>query len=468
VHNEILVIDDQPRIHSTLKPVLARRGYSVVGALSASQGMDLFHRKRDMLALVILDLDLGPGQANGLELLNEIKLTSPDVPVIILTGVGTFKTAVKAIKMGASDFLEKNLYLSEHLEASVAKAEALLTIIEENRRLKREKDHLARHTEFFRISLRRKYRIIGRSKALLSTLESARRVASIPRPVLIRGPRGSGKELVAAYIHFSGNREDKPFIAVNCAAFHGNLLESEMFGYEKGAFTGADERKIGRFELADTGTLFFDEIGSMGRDFQEKILRVIEYQQFERVQGVETVDVDVRVIAATNADLEEMMAANAFRRDLYDRLAFTTITVPALADRIEDVPLLAEYFIDEMAREVAGLQRREFTGEAMKKLCAYNWPGNVRELKNCVERLLCAGRSGPILAEEIECGHSRDGHGPTGARSFKARVANYTRKLIQEALEATGGNQKEAAERLELTYDQFRHQYRKLFKDQAG
>jgi len=464
VNSEILVIDDQAEIHSLLMPILTRQGYSVVGALSASEGMNLFHEKQDTLTLVILDLDLGPGEVSGLELLKEMKAANSDIPVMILTGVGTTATAVKAIKMGASDFLEKGFYLPEQLEAHVAKAEALLKIIEENRALRKEKDNLAGQADFFRKSQRRKYRIVGKSRALTSVLDAARQVAEIPRPVLIRGERGCGKELLAGYIHFSGNRADKPFITINSAAFHGDLLASEMFGHEKGAFTGADKRKIGRFELADTGTLFFDEIGNMDLAFQEKILRVIEYQSFERVQGVETVHVDVRVIAATNANLEELMRAGAFRRDLYDRLSFVTITMPPLRERLEDVPLLARYFIEEMTREVPGLRAREFTPEAMAKLCACSWPGNVRELKNCVERLLCTGRSGPVLGEEIEQYHPDAAGGDVEATSFKEKLRACATDLIRKALESTGGNQKEAAKVLELTYDQFRHQHRKLLK----
>jgi psp operon transcriptional activator len=302
-------------------------------------------------------------------------------------------------------------------------------------------------------------RIVGASKTLQKCLSEADAVAAVPRPVLIRGERGTGKELVAAYIHQKSPRTEGPFVTVNCAALSGNLLESEMFGYEKGAFTGSEGRKPGRFELADGGTLFLDEIGNMAADFQDLILRAVEYQCFERVQGTETIEVDVRVLAATNADIEAMMEKGAFRRDLYDRLAFKEIWVPPLRERIEDIPTLVEYFLNELSGEVPSLGGREFTPAAIKALQGMPWPGNVRQLKNTVERLALETPGPKIdgvnLAEDGETRRSDGG-------DFHEKTKNFQKTLISDALAASGNNQKCAAAALGLTYDQFRHYYRKF------
>jgi DNA-binding NtrC family response regulator len=273
------------------------------------------------------------------------------------------------------------------------------------------------------------------------------------------GERGTGKELVASYIHQKSRRASGPFIAVNCAAFSGNLLESEMFGHEKGAFTGAGGRKLGRFELADGGSLFLDEIGNMSEDFQEMILRVVEYQKFERVQGTETVEVDVRLLAATNADMEAMMERGDFRRDLYDRLAFKTITVPPLRERAEDIPALVDYFLEELQREVPSIGRKHFSPSALEKIQEFSWPGNVRQLKNVVERLALESPG-----DEITPGHLGldERTAQVAGKSLIEKVDNFEKTLVQQALASAGGNQRAAARALGITYDQFRHCYKKF------
>ncbi|MHC5040008.1 MAG: sigma 54-interacting transcriptional regulator, partial [Planctomycetota bacterium] len=286
-----------------------------------------------------------------------------------------------------------------------------------------------------------------------------RRLAAIPRPVLIQGERGTGKELVAGAIHFMGPRAKAPFVTVNCAAFHGNLLESEMFGHEKGAFTGADKRKIGRFELADRGTLFLDEVGNMALDFQAKILRVIEYQEFERVAGTERVKVDVRVIAATNADLKKMMQAGDFREDLYDRLTFAVIEVPPLRDRPEDIDVLVEAFSQRIVEEIPGIFPRRFSPEVIRRFKAHAWPGNVRELKNVVERLTCMESEDPVRVSDLSPELLTL---PEAPKTFNERVEAFQVQILMEALQKTKGSQKNAAGLLGLTYDQFRHMVRKF------
>ena len=280
----------------------------------------------------------------------------------------------------------------------------------------------------------------------------------MPRPVLIVGERGTGKELVASYIHQRSQRAAGPFITVNCAALSGNLLESEMFGHEKGAFTGATGRKPGRFELADGGTLFLDEIGNMSDDFQEMILRVVEYQRFERVQGTETVEVDVRILAATNADMEAAMAAGKFRRDLYDRLAFKVIRVPPLRERPEDVGPLVEYFLSELQREVPSIGRKRVAAGGIERLKECGWPGNVRQLRNLVERLALETRGDEINVDGL-APDDRQAAGRGG--TFAEKVEHLERSLVEEALTAARGNQRAAARSLGVTYDQFRHYYRK-------
>ena len=295
------------------------------------------------------------------------------------------------------------------------------------------------------------------------------RVAPMPRPVLVLGPRGTGKELVARAIHFLSPRASEPFITINCAAVTESLLESELFGHEEGAFTGATKQKEGKFELADGGTLFLDEIGNMSLEFQAKILRVLEYQRFERVAGSESIQVDVRVIAATTADLRAAMATGKFRRDLYDRLAFEGILLPPLADRKQDVPVLAVYFLASFRAEVSGLTVHEIGPDAIARLVGYDWPGNIRELKNVVERAAYTSEREVLTGADIEAAlPTEPSEAPPSARfdddpglPLHERVDAFESYLCRDALERARFRQKEAAALLGVTYDQFRQRYRK-------
>ena len=451
---EILIVDDQMEVLDHLEKLLRAKGWKTRPCTSGEEALREFEKHCGTTALVLLDIDFGPGRMDGLKVLGRMKAIAPDVPVVVLTGKGTTETAVEALRLGAADFLEKGLYIEDQLDHTVKRTRDLIAVVEENRRLRQD-------TGFYRSLLQLKYQMVGRSEAFRRLRESIQKVASVPRPVLLIGERGTGKELVAAAIHYGGDRAARPFVTINCAAFHGNLLESEMFGHEKGAFTGAETQKVGRFEMAHQGTLFLDEVANMPMEFQEKILRVVEYQQFERLGGTEATEVDVRLIAATNADLRERIEAGEFRADLYDRLAFATIVVPPLRERKDDLEPLVEHFSRRFREEVAGLAEKGFADEAMAAMMSYSWPGNVRELKNVVEWALCSAPGSAIQARDLPP-EIVEADEPDA--TFHDKVARYERSLIQRALTDCGNNQKAAAKCLGLSYDQFRHYYRK-YKD---
>jgi psp operon transcriptional activator len=298
----------------------------------------------------------------------------------------------------------------------------------------------------------------GASPAFRGVVEQARELAPIPRPVLVRGERGTGKELLARFIHAASPRWGEAYRVVNCGAFQDELLVSHLFGHEKGAFTGAAERRIGVFESTDQGTLFLDEIANLSRHAQARLHRVVEYQTFERVGGDETLKVDVRVIAATNADLEALIERGDFMADLYDRLRFAELRLPPLRERREDIPLLIEHFITQLHSELPDLGEARFTEAAIRDLVAYDWPGNVRELKNVIERLYVCDRDRTIQASELPL--EITAHEPV-AGTFAQRVRAFEKTLLGNALKDAEGNQSAAAERLGMTYDQFRHYYKK-------
>ena len=459
----IVLIDDQVTVLEHVGRLLGERGHSVTTFVNAPDARCFLERSGQEVGLILTDLDLKNGVEAGLDFLSELRAIVPQCPIFVLSGKGTVRVAVASLKRGATDFIEKDLHLSDYIEAALHKAESLAKMIEVHASVARERDALQQQTAFYMEEARRRYSIVGQSQALQEVLAEARLAADLPRPVLILGERGTGKELVAAYVHYGGSRKDGPFVTVNCAALSGNLLESELFGHERGAFTGAAERRIGRFELADKGTLFLDEIGNMSLDFQQKILRVIEYQRFERVQGTETISVNVRVIAATNANIGAMIDAGTFRADLYDRLAFRTIRVPPLRERKEDIPALVEAFTDAVLREVPNLPRRTLTGSALERLSQYDWPGNIRELRYAVERLVCTPGSEAIAPEEISFDRLSD-IVPAAESNFEEMVLQLQRELIEGALRRSDDNQKRAAEAIGLTYDQFRHYLKKLRK----
>ncbi|MBN1919344.1 MAG: sigma-54-dependent Fis family transcriptional regulator [Verrucomicrobia bacterium] len=460
--DRILLVDEQPEVQRAVIEMLEDRDQQVVVADTAKRALTLVGDAAQPFSLVLLDLDLGGGVDDGFTLLGEIKRLQPDLPVVILTGNTSIENAKRAFKGGANDFLEKDTYLADNLEVSFEKIAPFRRVVAENKALRRRTEALERTATFLRRKLEHRYRIVGRSAVIRTLLDTIEKVAPIPRPVLVVGERGSGKELVAAAIHHASPRRDEPFITINCAAVPKDLLGSELFGHEKGAFTGADKRKLGLFELADRGTLFFDEIGNMPMEFQKSVLRVIEYQTFTRVQGTETIEVDVRIIAATNADLTALGAAGEFREDLYDRLAFETIRVPPLRERPEDIPSLAEHFIATLIEEAPSLRSKTLTPAAIEALRAYSWPGNVREMRYTIERALYKTEGDTIGPADLDLPHVSSTPGVLDENApFDERVAHFERGLVESALAAAAGNQAKAAETLGITYDKFRYLYRK-------
>ena len=457
----VYIADDQPQVRDLLAERLGQRHKEVVVFPTGRALLEQLKTSFANVELVVLDLDFGPGEPDGVEILKQIKQSHPRLPVIILTGKGSVEAAVRAVQHGADDFIEKDVYVEDKLELSMEKVERMLQVLRENAELRAENEALGRENVFYRTELGQRYRIVSVSPKIQAILEQIDQVSSIPRPVLIRGERGTGKELIAAALHYGGDRRDRPFVKLNCAALSETLLESELFGHEKGAFTGAVDRRHGRFESAHGGTLFLDEIGNTSMEFQKNVLRVLEYQEFERIGGNETIKVDVRVVAATNADLEEEIPAGRFRADLYDRLRFSIIHLPPLRERREDIRSLAEYFTDQICAEVPSISRRDFSNEALAVMDAYAWPGNVRELKFAVERALCVGDRTEIEVGDLpsELLADRKVEGELG--SFDEQTRSLETGLLQGALVRAGNNQKEAAKALDLSYDRFRHLMRK-------
>src|SRR5436853_3427248 len=365
----ILIIDDEAAIRESLETLLAIEGYSVETARTAEEGLAMLAAcPRD---LVLLDFALP--DRNGLEVLDEIRQRDPGLPVIMITAYGTVENAVKAIQAGATNFIQKP-WDNEKLLADVRASISRLRMEEENRQLKR--------------ALKQRYNfenIVGKSEPMLKIFDLVAQVAPSRSTVLIQGDSGTGKELIAKAIHLNSPRRDRPFVPVNTGSMPPDLLESTLFGHVKGAFTSAIASKKGLFEIADRGTLFLDEIGTMSLDTQSKILRVLQDRRFMHLGGVHEVQVDVRIIAATNVDLRQMVREGKFREDLFYRLNVITIDLPPLRQRKEDIPLLVEFFLKKYAEE-NGRPTPRVLPEALRPLMAYSWPGNVRELENVIER----------------------------------------------------------------------------------
>ncbi len=442
-HARILIVDDEAGIRQTLRSILEDEGHSVTAAADAVSGRALMSSNE--FDLVLLDVWL-PDQ-DGIQLFEELKQADFQTPVIVISGHGNVDTAVKAMRLGAHDFLEKPLALNR-VVVSVQNA------LERNR-LELEVRELARRLEPER-------QLIGESpsmKRLAAELELAARAES---RILITGENGTGKELVARRIHALSRRRDRAFVEVNCAAIPEELIESELFGHMKGAFTGASDSRRGRFEQADGGTLFLDEIGDMSLNTQAKVLRVLEEQRFERVGGGESTEVDVRVLAATNKDLEgDELPAGRFREDLYFRLAVIPLHVPALRERRDDIPALVDHFLKRFADE-AGRRPKTVDPTAMKRLADYTWPGNVRELRNLSERLMIMA-PGDIVVEADLPPRLRNVDSDSALErddaSLKEAREAFERLYIERRLRNAGGNVSQAARDLGLDR---RHLYRKL------
>jgi two-component system nitrogen regulation response regulator NtrX len=429
----ILIIDDEGNIRRMLASLLESEGYSTSEAGSGEEGLRKMSEQES--DAVLLDLAL-PG-ASGLQILEKISEAWPDVPVVMMSGQATLGDAVQATRLGAFQFLEKPL-TPEAVLVTLRSALELARQRDLNRALRRELDP--------------GQELVGRSAAMEDVKALIRRVAAIDSRVLVSGESGTGKELVAAAIHGLSQRSRGPFVRINCAAIPRDLIESEMFGHEKGSFTGATKQRRGKFELASGGTLFLDEVGDLSSEAQAKLLRAIEAGEIERVGGSELIPVDVRIIAATNHDLQAEVDEARFREDLFFRLHVMPIRLPPLRERKEDVPLLITHYV-ERYRTRHGLRAPNFTEPAIKALVAYDWPGNVRELGNAVERLMIFYPEEAIGANEIAEVLPRGRRGLREALpdegSLSDMLEGYERQIIQRALDASAGNIAEAARRLE-------------------
>lgn len=436
----ILVVEDKDSMRNMLYETLTEEGYRVDSATDGRQAIDLVKNKSYDLVLT----DLRMPEISGLELLSQVKDIDAETSVIVMTAYGTIEDAVSAMKNGAFDFLTKP-FDTEHLCVLVGRAL-------ENRRLVAE-------TTFHRQALLADHgidNIIGKSEKMLELGRMVQKVAVSDASVLLQGESGTGKELFARAIHNLSLRKDGPYITINCAAIPGELLENELFGSEKGAFTGAHARKMGKFEIADGGTIFLDEIGDMDVSLQAKLLRVLQQKNFERLGGVKTVDVDVRVIAATNMDLQELIRNKKFREDLYYRLSVFPLNIPPLKERSDDVALLADVFIEKYCREM-GKPIKSLTKDAAALLDKYHWPGNVRELENTIERAIILAEGRKITPEHLAVRlrrtdeiQLRDGAGLKDIGAHAQRHAE--RGAIIRVLKEVRGNKRKAAKILKIDY----------------
>ncbi len=435
----VLVVDDDPAHRTMLSTLLGGWGYSVTEADDGDTAVDMVHKRPFDLIL----MDIRMVRLSGPEALKAVKAFNPAIPIIIMTAYSSVQTAVETLKNGAYDYLTKPLDFDE-LRHSMERAMDHTRLKEENRRLR---ERLGEHFD--------RRDIIGRSEAMSRVLETVSQVAPSEATVLITGESGTGKEMIAGAVHFNSPRKDGPFVKINCAAITESLLESELFGHEKGAFTGAHRTKDGRFRQAQHGSLFLDEISEMSMAMQAKLLRVIQERELTRVGGEEVVRVDVRIIAATNKDLLEEIGAGRFREDLYYRLNVVTIHMPPLRDRREDIPLLAQHFLEEFA----GRNRKEIKGltpQAMDSLLRYDWPGNVRELMNVMERAVVLSRSEYL--EQADLPMAGGAEGPSGSHPSREdeptprlSLEEVERAAVLKTMEETAGNKSEAARRLGIT-----------------
>ncbi len=434
----IIVIEDDEGNRRTVQRALERDGYRVEAFEKAEPALEHLRSHRDVV-LVVTDLML-PG-TDGFGVLAESKSIHPDVGVLMITGHGSVESAVDAMKRGADDYLTKPVDLFELRKRTSA-------IVEKHR--------LSRRVDELESRLGEKFKLIAQSKAMQDLFRQMELVAPARTNVLITGESGTGKELVANALHENSPRARRRFLPINCAAIPAEILESELFGHERGAFTGASARKPGKFELADGGTLFLDEVGELPLEMQVKLLRVLEQREFMRVGGSETIKVDIRVIAATNSDLESAVGESRFRSDLYYRLKVVTLRIPPLRERREDIPLLLRHFLEVFTAENdrAGLH---FTAEAMRQLVRAHWDGNVRELRNLVESLVVLAPGSAIGVDELPAEYRPSGTAlaaagaaaPPGETAEQAlTMEEIERRAILAALDRTGGNRTQAAELL--------------------
>jgi two-component system response regulator AtoC len=435
VEATILIIDDEQHMRWIIGKAMTKEGYRTEMAASGQEGISAIAESSP--DLILLDLKLP--DMSGIEVLRRVKQEHPGIPVIMITAHGTVESAIEAMKIGAVDYISKPFDMEE-LKIVIRRC---LEVVE-----------LATEVDYLRGELGQKLNtsLIGESAAISDIKELITKVADTPAIVLIQGESGTGKEVVARLLHQQSSRAKKPFVAVNCVAIPENLLESELFGYERGAFTGANARKKGKFEIAYSGTIFLDEIGEIPPHIQVKFLRVLQERVFDRVGGNEPVKMEARIIAATNRDLKKSVAEGLFREDLYYRLKVIPIDLPALRERKEDIPALADFFLRkyDYAKKTKG-----FTVEAMKVMSQYSWPGNIRELENAIERavILCGKDyiSAGYFPQEIASGTGKPGGFNFELPEEGISLNDVEKQLIIKALEKCGGNQSKASQLLGIT-----------------
>lgn len=445
---KILVVEDGRSQRNMLMDFLVGEGYQVTEASNGERALEML--KNEYIDLVLLDYKM-PGM-DGMAVLNEVKGLNPEIDVILMTAYGTIETAVKAMKAGAADYITKPIELEE-----------LLLLIEKISELR----NLTKENKILRENLREKGittdQIIYKSRAMSEVINLAGRVSMGDTTVLIQGESGTGKELLARLIHTLSPRSEKPMITVNCAALPETLLESELFGHEKGAFTGASQKRIGRFEEADEGTLFLDEIGELSPSVQVKLLRFLQEREFQRVGGNQTIRADVRIISATNRDLDGKVKGGAFREDLYYRLNVVAITIPPLRERKEDLPPLIDHFIKDFTTQL-GEKAGGIQPDARDLLLRYDYPGNVRELENIIERAVVIGRGPDISRKDLpftrEQTQPHEGEKQVHT-SLKEAVEDLERTMVKKAMDETANHQTKAADILGISERMLRYKLKK-------
>jgi DNA-binding NtrC family response regulator len=450
----LLIVEDERAIRLALSGLLRREGYEVE---QAEDGAEAVRRlAAEPFDLVLTDLALGEGPS-GMDVLRAVRADQPETPVVMITAHGSEKIAVEAMKLGAEDYVPKP-FDNDEIRLVVKRALERTAMARENRMLRAR---LERDLGFDNL--------IGSGAAMRGVFATIRKVAETDLTVLIRGESGTGKELVAQALHEHSARKQGPFVAVNCAAISRELVESELFGHEKGAFTGAEARRVGRFEAAEGGTIFLDEIGDMAPETQAKVLRVLQERSFERVGGSKPLAVDVRVVAATHRDLEREVAEGRFREDLYYRLKVVEIEMPPLRERREDLAALAARFLEELA-ERHGRARRQLSAAALAALSRHAWPGNVRELRNVVERAAVLASGEEIQAEDLALPAARDGAAaaPEGLANLpfgeakRSAAAQFERSFLLRALRENGGNISRTAEAIGMVRQSLQQKIREL------
>ncbi len=446
----ILLIDDEPSQIESMKSFLSRRGHKIYTASNGREGIEVVNA--NVIDLVLTDFRMP--EMNGLEALKEIKRINPEIDVVVITAYGNVEEAVDIMKSGAYDYLSKPIDLDE-LENLIKRIAEKKLLIQENKQLRAQLENKFKFES-----------IISHSGKMEDVLNLAGRVADSKATVLIRGESGTGKELIARAVHFASGRKDKPFVTVNVAALSENLMESELFGHEKGAFTGAVGARVGRFEEADGGTLFIDEVGDVPLTVQVKLLRAIQFGEVQRLGSNETRKVDVRIIAATHRNLEEMMSVGEFREDLYYRLNVVSINIPSLRERKEDIPMLIEHFIKKYS-DINGKNVASVSREALDKLMKYNYPGNVRELENIIERSVILAREETITENELplqlDLSYEKNLIDPRDIdKNYEEKMKLFESEMIKEALKRTNGNKSAAARELGISERHLRSRLERL------